>query len=72
MKLETGFGSCADYVAEENSEGETSFVVNMDSMERVTIGESEGLTIADIMPRADLESETLLEGVVNTSELLLC
>ena len=54
------------------SEGETRFVDIMVGFERETGGESDGLTFADILQRADLLSETSLEGVVDMPELPLC
>ena len=66
-----GNGSRADCVAEA-SEGETRFVDIMGSMESETGGESEGFTFADNLKRADLLSETLLDGLVDTSAVILC
>ena len=56
---------------EEASEG-YSFVDIMGGLEKKTGGESEGFTFADILQRADLLSETVLEGVVDTLDLPLC
>ena len=55
----------------EASEGD-SFVDIMGRLENEAGGESEGFTFADIMQRADLLSETVLEGVVDTPDLPLC
>ena len=56
--------------SEEASEGD-SFVDMMSGLEKDTGGESERFTFADILQRADLLSETVLEGVVDTPNLLL-
>ena len=56
---------------EEASEGD-SFVVIMGSLEKETGGESQGFTIAEVLQREDLLSETVLEGVVDTPDLSLC
>ena len=56
---------------EETSEG-YSFVDIMGNLDKETGGESEGFTFADILQRADLLSETVLEGVVDTPDLPLC
>ena len=61
----------SDGWAEEASEKD-SFVDIMGSLEKKTGGESEGFTFADILRRADLLSETVLEGVVDTPDLPLC
>ena len=60
----------SDSRTEEVSEGD-SFVDIMGSLEKETGGESEGFTFADILQRADLLSETLLDGVVDTLDLPL-
>ena len=60
-----------DSPTEEPSEGE-SFVDIMSILEKETGGESEGFTFADNLQRADLLSETVLEGVVDTPDLPLC
>ena len=44
----------------------------MGGLEKKTGGESEGFTFADILQRADLLSETVLENVVDTRDLPLC
>ena len=61
----------SDSWKEEASEGD-SFVDIMGSLDKETGGESEGFTFADILQRADLLSESVLEGVVDTPELPLC
>ena len=61
----------SDSRTEEASEAD-SFVDLMGSLDTETGGESEGFTFADILQRADLLSETVLAGVVNTTELPLC
>ena len=63
--------AASDGQAEEASEGDT-FVDIIGSLEKETGSESEGFSFADILQRADLLSETLLEGVVDTHELSLC
>ena len=57
--------------AEEASEGD-SFVDIMGGLEKETGVETEGFTFAEILQRADLLSETVLEGVVETPYLPLC
>ena len=44
----------------------------MGGLEKENGGESEGFTFADILQRADLLSETVLEGAVDTLDLPLC
>ena len=61
----------SDSRTEEASEGD-SFVDIMAGLEKENGGESEGFTFADIMQRADLLSETVLEGLVATPDLPLC
>ena len=61
----------SDGRAEEASEGE-SFVDIMGSLDKETGVESEGFTFADILQGADLLSEIVLEGVVDTRNLPLC
>ena len=58
----------SDSRTEEASEGDSDVDI-MGSLDKETGGESEGFTFADILQRADLLSETVLEGVVN---LLSC
>ena len=70
-EVEASFASHADCRAEEANEKE-SFVDIMGSLERETGGESEGFTFTDILQRADMLSETLLEAVVDTPDLPLC
>ena len=61
----------SDCGTEKASEGDI-FVDFMGSLGKETGGESEGFTFADILQRADFLSETVLEGVVGTSDLALC
>ena len=61
----------SDSWTEEASEGD-SFVDIMGRLEKETGGESEGFTFEDILQPADFLSETVLEGVVDTSDLPLC
>ena len=61
----------SDSRTEEASEGE-SFVDIMGGLEEEVGSESEGLTLADILRRADPLSETVLEGVVFVADLPLC
>ena len=58
----------SDNRTEEASEGD-SFVDIVGGLEKETGGESEGFTFEDILQRADLLSETVLEGVVDTLDL---
>ena len=60
----------SDSWTEEASEGD-SFVDIMGGLEKETGGESEGFTFEDILQRADFLSETVLERVVDTSDLPL-
>ena len=55
----------------EASEGD-SFVDIMGGLEKETGVESEGFTFEDVLQRADLLSEIVLEGVVDTNDLPLC
>ena len=48
------------------------FVDIMGCLEKETGGESEGFTFEDILQRADLLLETVLEGVVDTPYFPLC
>ena len=57
--------------SEEASEG-YSFVDIMGGLGKETGRESEGFQFADILQRADLLSETVLEVVVDTLDLPLC
>ena len=57
--------------AEEASEADSSVDI-MDSLEKETVGESDGFTFADILQLADFLSETVMEGVVDTLDLPLC
>ena len=61
----------SDSRTEEASEGE-SFIDIMGSLEEEGGSESEGLTLADILRRADPLSETVLEGMVGVPDLPLC
>ena len=61
----------SDSRTEEASEGD-SLVDIMGGLEMETGGESEGFTFAETLQRADLLSETVLEGVVDTPDLPLC
>ena len=63
--------AASDNGAEEASEGD-SFVDIMGSSGKGNRGESEGFTFADILQRADILSETVLEGVVHSPDLPLC
>ena len=60
----------SDSRTEEASEGE-SFIDIMGSLEEEGGSESEGLTLADILRRADSLSETVLEGMVGVPDLPL-
>ena len=61
----------SDSRTEEASEGD-SFLYIMGGLEKNTAGESERFTFEDILRRAYLLSETVLEGVVDTPDLSLC
>ena len=61
----------SDSQTEEESEGE-SFIDFMGGLEEKVGSESEGLTLADILRRADPLSETVLEGMVGVPDLPLC
>ena len=61
----------SDDRTEEASDGD-SFVDTMGNLERETGVESEGFTFADILQRADLLSETVLECVVDSANLPSC
>ena len=61
----------SDSQTEEPNERD-SFVDIMGSLENETGGESEGFTFADVLQRAHLLSETVLEEVVDTPDLPLC
>ena len=61
----------SDSRTEEASEGE-SFIDIMGGLEEEVGSESEGLTLADILRRADPLSETVLEGMVGVLDLPLC
>ena len=68
---EADVGSHAECRAAEANDG-GSFVDIMGNRERDTGGESEGLTFADILQRAYLLSETLLDGVVDAPRMTWC
>ena len=61
----------SDSQTEEASEGE-SFIDIMGSLEEEVGSESEEMTLADILRRADPLSETVLEGMVGVPDLPLC
>ena len=61
----------SDSRTEEASEG-GSFNDIMGDLDKEVGGESEGFTFADILQRADLLSETVLEGVFGVPDLPLC
>ena len=61
----------SDSRTEDASEGE-SFIDIMGGLEEEVGSESEGLTLADILRRADPLSETVLEGMVGVPDLPLC
>ena len=60
----------SDSGTEEASEGD-GIVDIMGNLDKETGGESEGFTFADVLQRADLSSETVLEGVVDSLDLPL-
>ena len=61
----------SDSRTEAASEGE-SFIDIMGGLEEEVGSESEGLTLADIVRRADPLSETVVEGMVGVPDLPLC
>ena len=61
----------SDSRTEETSERE-SFIDIMGGLKKEVGGESEGLTLTDILRRADPLSETVLEGMVGVRDLPLC
>ena len=61
----------SDSGTEEASEGD-SFVDIMGGLEKETGGQSEGFTFQDILQRADLLSQIVLEGAVDTLDLPMC
>ena len=61
----------SDSRTEETSEGE-SFIDIMGSLEEEVGSELEGLTLADILRRADPLPKTVLEGVFGAFDLPLC
>ena len=56
----------------EEASGRESFIDIMGGLEEEVGSESEGLTLADILRRADPLSETVLEGMVGVPDLPLC
>ena len=63
--------AASDIRTEEASEGE-SFIDIMGGLEEEVGSESEGLTLADILRRADPLSETAREGMVGVPDLPMC
>ena len=63
--------AAVDSRTEEASEGE-SFIDIMGGLEEEVGSESDGLTLADFLRRADPLSETVLEGMVGVPDLPLC
>ena len=61
----------SDSWTDETSDG-GSFADIMGALKKENGGESEGFTFADILQRAALLSETVLEGVVDSPDLPLC
>ena len=61
----------SDSQTEEARHGD-NFVEIMGGLEKEAGGESERFTFEDILQRADLLSETVLEGVVGTPDLPFC
>ena len=59
-------------VFDADDEGEDTFVEVVGGGQRDEGEQSEGFTFVDAFMRANLLSETLLEGVVSSSELPLC
>ena len=69
---EAGVGNHADCATKgDTGEVEIIFVDLMGGLEIEAGVESEGFTSADILKRADLEPETVWEGVINTFEFIL-
>ena len=71
MRRILGDIEASDSRTEEASEGE-SFIDIMGGLEEEVGSESEGLTLADILRRADSLPETILEGMVGVPDLPLC
>ena len=59
-------------VVDADDEGKDAFVDVVGGGQRDASAESEGFTFANVFKRANLFSETVLEGVVCWSELPLC
>ena len=59
-------------VFDADDEGEDTFVDVVGGEQRDEGADSEGFTFTDAFMRANLLSETLLEGVVSPSELPVC
>ena len=55
-----------------HDEGEDTSVGVVGNGQRDDGADSEGFTFADALMRANLLSESVLEGAVNSSELILC
>ena len=64
--------SGTDPVFDADNEGENTSVDGVGSRQRDDGAESEGFTFADALMRANMLSETVLEGVVSSSELPFC
>ena len=62
----------ANHGRAEEASGRDNFVDFMGGLENETGGQSERFTFADFLQRADLLSETVLGGVVDTPVLPLC
>ena len=62
----------SDSRIEEASEGESFIDIMMGGLEEAGGNESVGLTLADILRRADPLPETLLQGMVGVLDLPLC
>ena len=60
------------FLLQGEADDNDSFVDIMSGITAVGDAESEGLTFADALARANLSVETLAEGVVDTSCLLKC
>ena len=68
---EADIGGHADCRVEGNSEKD-SFLDIVGSLEQDNEGECEGFTFTDMLLRADLLSEILSEGIVDTPDMPLC
>ena len=71
MRRILGEIEASDSRTEEASEGE-SFINIMGGLEEEGGSESEVLTLADMLRRADPLPETVLEGMVGVPDLPLC